>query len=228
MFRNRVDAAAELLGRLERFRDRDVVVLGLPRGGVPVAAAVAEGLDAPLDVIVVRKLGLPTQTEVAMGAIGEGGVRVVDDDLVRRARVSDARFAEVERHEQATLDRRVVQLRGGRPPVPLAGRTALVVDDGLATGATAEAACRVARARGAARVVLAVPVAPKDAAARVPSADEVVAVEVPDWFMAVGQAYADFRQTSDEEVVALLEHARDRTGDRGAPRAGTDPGSAEG
>jgi putative phosphoribosyl transferase len=119
MFRNRADAAAELLDRLGTFRDEDVVVLGLPRGGVPVAAIVAEGLGAPLDVIVVRKLGIPGQSEVAMGAIGEGGVRVVDDEIVRRARVRDARFAEVERHEQETLDRRVAQLRGGRAPVPL-------------------------------------------------------------------------------------------------------------
>ncbi|WP_430647183.1 phosphoribosyltransferase [Agromyces sp. GXS1127] len=210
MFRDRADAAAALLERLDAYRDEDVVVLGLPRGGVPVAAAVAEGLDAPLDVIVVRKLGIPGQSEVAMGAIGEGGVRVVDDELVRRARVSDRRLAEVERQEQQTLGRRVVQLRGDRPPEPLAGRTALVVDDGLATGATAEAACEVARSRGASRVILAVPVAPKDAARRVPSADAVVAVEVPDWFMAVGQAYADFRQTRDEEVLALLEAARER------------------
>ncbi|WP_438853630.1 phosphoribosyltransferase [Agromyces sp. M3QZ16-3] len=210
MFRDRADAGAALLDRLGAFRGEDVVVLGLPRGGVPVAAAVAEGLGAPLDVIVVRKLGIPGQSEVAMGAIGEGGVRVIDDGLVRRARVSEARFAEVERHEQQTLDRRVAQLRGGREPEPLIGRTALVVDDGLATGATAEAACEVARARGARRVVLAVPVAPKDAASRVPSADAVVAVEVPDWFMAVGQAYADFRQTTDDEVLAFLEAARAR------------------
>lgn len=212
MFRDRADAAAELLGRLDGYRDEDVVVLGLPRGGVPVAAVVAEGLGAPLDVIVVRKLGIPGQSEVAMGAIGEGGVRVVDDELVRRARVSDRRFAEVERQEQQTLERRVAQLRGAHAPEPLEGRIALIVDDGLATGATAEAACEVARSRGASRVILAVPVAPKDAARRVPSADAVVAVEVPDWFMAVGQAYADFRQTTDEEVVARLEAARDRMG----------------
>ncbi|WP_353826320.1 phosphoribosyltransferase [Agromyces sp. SYSU T0242] len=216
MFRDRTDAATELLGRLEAMRDADVVVLGLPRGGVPVAAVVAEGLRAPLDVIVVRKLGLPSQSEVAMGAIGEGGVEVVDDDLVRRTGVSDDRFAEVERREHETLDRRVAQLRRGGAPEPLAGRTALVVDDGLATGATAEAACRVARARGAARVVLAVPVAPRDAASRVPSADEVIAVDVPDWFMAVGQAYADFRQTTDDEVLALLDAARRRVGGAGS------------
>ncbi|WP_353814559.1 phosphoribosyltransferase [Agromyces sp. SYSU T00266] len=230
MFRDRADAAAALLERLEAFRDEDVVVLGLPRGGVPVAAAVAEGLGAPLDVIVVRKLGIPGQSEVAMGAIGEGGVRVVDEAIVRRAHVSDRRFADVERQEQQTLDRRVAQLRGDRAPEPLAGRTALVVDDGLATGATAEAACEVARARGARRVVLAVPVAPKDAASRVPSADALVAVDVPDWFMAVGQAYADFRQTTDEEVVALLDAARARRSrasspaeTSGSPRSGTVP-----
>ncbi|BDZ55034.1 phosphoribosyltransferase [Agromyces marinus] len=217
MFRDRTDAGRELLARLQAYRGDEVVVLGLPRGGVPVAAVIADGLGAPLDVVVVRKLGLPGQPEVAMGAIGEGGVRVVDDEIVRRARVGGDRFDEVERRELETLERRIAGLRAGRAPVPLRDRTALVVDDGIATGATAEAACRVARARGAHRVVLAVPVAPKDAAVRVPAADEVVAAEVPDWFMAVGQAYADFRQVDDAEVLALLEAARCTDDDASAP-----------
>ena len=139
VFRDRADAAVQLLSRLDHLRGEDAVVLGLPRGGVPVAAIVAEGLGVPLDVIVVRKLGLPFQPEVAMGAIGEGGVRVVNSDLVGRAGVSIAELSQVERHERATLDRRVALLRRGSRPRSLAGRTAIVVDDGLATGSTAEA-----------------------------------------------------------------------------------------
>lgn len=210
VFRDRVDAAAHLLGRLGRFRGEDAVVLGLPRGGVPVAAGVAEGLGLPLDVIVVRKLGLPSQPEVAMGAIGEGGARLVDAELLGRAGVSIAQLSEVERRERATLDRRVAMLRRGEPPHSLEGRTALIVDDGIATGSTAEVACRVARALGARRVVLAVPVGPTDAASRVPSADEVVCATTPEWFHAVGQAYEDFSPTSDEEVALLLDAARRR------------------
>lgn len=129
---------------MERFRRADAVVLGLPRGGVPVAFAVARALGAPLDVIVVRKLGLPSQPELAMGAIGEGGVRIVDRALVRRALVSDEELAAVEARERAELDRRARHLRGDRAPVPLAGRTPIVVDDGVATGSTARAACQVA------------------------------------------------------------------------------------
>lgn len=215
MFRDRVDAAAHLLARLDRFRGEDAVVLGLPRGGVPVAAAVAEGLGLPLDVIVVRKLGLPFQPEVAMGAIGEGGARLVDAELLGRAGVSIGQLSEVERRERATLDHRVALLRRGEPPHSLEGLTAIIVDDGIATGSTAEVACQVARALGARRVVLAVPVGPTDAAARVPSADEVVCATVPEWFHAVGQAYRDFSPTSDEEVVLLLDDARRRM--RGEP-----------
>lgn len=215
MFRDRVDAAAHLLGRLDRFRAEDAVVLGLPRGGVPVAAVVAEGLGLPLDVIVVRKLGLPLQPEVAMGAIGEGGARLVDAELLGRAGVSIAGLSAVERRERATLDHRVALLRRGEPPHSLEGLTAIVVDDGIATGSTAEVACQVARTLGARHVVLAVPVGPTDAAARVPSADEVVCATVPEWFHAVGQAYRDFSPTSDEEVVLLLDAARRRM--RGEP-----------
>ncbi|MGR2752572.1 phosphoribosyltransferase family protein [Agromyces arachidis] len=210
MFRDRVDGAAHLLGRLDRYRGEDAVVLGLPRGGVPVAAVVAEGLGLPLDVIVVRKLGLPSQPEVAMGAIGEGGARLVDADLLERARVSIRQLSEVERRERATLERRVRLLRRGAPPQSLQGLTAIVVDDGIATGSTAEVACEVARTLGARRVVLAVPVGPTDAARRVPSADEVVCATVPEWFHAVGQAYEDFSPTGDEEVVLLLDAARRR------------------
>lgn len=210
VFRDRADAAVQLLSRLDHLRGEDAVVLGLPRGGVPVAAIVAEGLGVPLDVIVVRKLGLPFQPEVAMGAIGEGGVRVVNSELVGRAGVSIAELSRVERQERATLDRRVALLRRGSRPRSLEGRTAIVVDDGLATGSTAEVACRVARSLGAHRVVLAIPVGPTDAASRVPSANEVVCATSPDWFHAVGQAYDDFSPTSDEEVILLLDAAERR------------------
>ncbi|MEI5583714.1 MULTISPECIES: phosphoribosyltransferase family protein [unclassified Agromyces] len=210
MYRDRLDAAAQLLSRLERFRGERAVVLGLPRGGVPVAAAVAEGLGLPLDVIVVRKLGMPAEPEVAMGAIGEGGARLVDAELLGAAGVSIGELSDVERRERAVLERRVALLRRGEPPHPLVGVTAIVVDDGVATGATAEVACRVARSLGARRVVLAVPVGPADVAAHVPSAGEVVCATVPRRFHAVGQAYGDFSATSDDEVVLLLDAARRR------------------
>jgi putative phosphoribosyl transferase len=184
---------------------RDVVVLGLPRGGVPVAAEVARAVGAPLDVVLVRKLGLPRRPELAMGAVGEDGVVVVNDDVVRAGRVDGATFGDVERRERAELDRRARQLRGDRPRLALEGRTAVVVDDGVATGATARAACAVARAHGAARVVLAVPVgSPRALREIAPVVDEVVCLESPERFAAVGQAYADFRPTEDEEVLGLL------------------------
>jgi putative phosphoribosyl transferase len=195
---------AELLG------DRATaapVVLGLPRGGVPVADEVARALGAPLDVLVVRKLGLPRRPEVAMGAIGEEGAEVVNDDVVGLGRVSRSEFAAVERRERAELEARVRRFRGGRPPLPLTGRTVIVVDDGVATGATARVACRVARARGASRVVLAVPVGAPDALATIPEADEIVAVSAPPNFMAVGMHYVDFRQTEDAEVTRILDAA---------------------
>jgi putative phosphoribosyl transferase len=207
-FADRADAGRRLAEQLERFRGEDVVVLGLPRGGVPVAFEVARALGAPLDVIVVRKLGLPFQPELAMGAIGEGGVRIVDRDLVRRTLVSDEELAAVEAGERAELDRRARRFRGDRPPTPLAGRTAIVVDDGVATGSTARAACQVARAQGAARLVLAVPVGPPDSIAGLRAvADKVVCLEAHRWFVAIGQFYADFSQTPDEEVLDLLERA---------------------
>jgi putative phosphoribosyl transferase len=186
----------------------DSVVLGLPRGGIPVAYEIARALGAPLDVILVRKVGLPAQPELAMGAIGEDGVRVVNEDVIRAERVSERQFAGVEALERAELGRRAERYRADHPRVPLTGKTAIVVDDGIATGSTARAACQVARAHGAARVVLAVPLAPQasiDALSSV--ADEVVCAEVPEPFLAIGQWYADFAQTGDAEVVDLLQRA---------------------
>jgi len=210
VFADRLDAGRRLTERLERFRGTDAVVLGLPRGGVVVAHEVARALDLPLDVIVVRKLGVPWQPEVAMGAIGEGGVRVVDRDMMARAGVSEEDLGTVERREAGILSARLARFRQGRPGRDLDGRTAVVVDDGVATGSTARAACTVARHLGAARVVLAVPVGPWETVHDFPEADEVVCLETPEPFLAVGYHYRDFPQTSDEEVRVLLDDAARR------------------
>ena len=192
LFSDRADAGRQLAARLAHLQANAPVVLGLPRGGVPVAFEVAQQLHAPLDVVVVRKLGTPYYREVAMGALGEGGVVVVNDDVIRHAGVSDAAFASVKDEEQAELDRRVQRLRQGRAQVPLARRTVIVVDDGIATGATARAACQVVRAAGAARVILAVPVGAADTMASLRAvADEIVCLQAPEPFFAVGQWYAD-------------------------------------
>ena len=215
-FRDRRDAGRQLAVALHRLRGPDVVVLGLPRGGVLVAAEVAAGLGAPLDVIVVRKLGLPEQPELAMGAVGEGGVRVLNPEVVRSTRVSAAELRGVERHERAELERRVLRFRAVRPRIELAGRTAVLVDDGIATGATARAACLVARALGAATVVLAVPVGPPSTLADLRgAADEVVCLLTPSWFGAVAQCYRSFAEVSSDEVVAALEAAPSTTSPSG-------------
>lgn len=202
VYENRVDAGRRLARELEHYRGRHAVVIGLPRGGVPVAAEVAATLGFPLDVLIVRKLGVPFHPEVAMGAIAEGGVRVLDEELVASIGESAARVAQVEERERQTLESRTRRFRAGA--LDLAGRTAIIVDDGVATGATARAACLVARRLGAERVVLAVPVGPPDTLERFPEADEVVCPARPDRFRAVGSHYRDFSQTTDEEVAALL------------------------
>jgi putative phosphoribosyl transferase len=207
-FTDRVDAGQRLAARLEHLRGGPVVVLGLPRGGVPVALEVARALGAPLDVIVVRKLGVPFQPELAMGAVGEDGAVVISTELARRAGVSAAKLAAVQAREQAQVAARAARYRAHRQREPLDGRVAVVVDDGIATGSTARAACQVARAHGAARVVLAVPVAPPGWQTRIAgAADELICVATPPGFLAIGQFYADFSQTTDEEVIACLEQA---------------------
>ncbi|WP_034593130.1 phosphoribosyltransferase [Hamadaea tsunoensis] len=204
-FADRAEAGRRLADELRHLAGGRLVVLGLPRGGVPVAAEVARVLRAPLDVIVVRKLGHPDQPEYAVGALGEQGARIL---MPAAARVDPGRLADVERAERATLHNRVIALRGGRPPVPLDGRTAIIVDDGIATGATAAAACHVARVRGAERIVLAAPVAPPQAYHELAEvADELVAVLVPPHFTAVGAWYADFTPTTDAEVARALAEA---------------------
>ncbi|MFD5466769.1 phosphoribosyltransferase family protein [Kitasatospora sp. NPDC127059] len=232
-FVDRVDAGRRLAERVKHLADREVVVLGLPRGGVPVAAEVAKVLHAPLDVIVVRKLGVPFQPELGMGAIGEGGVRIVNEAVMRATRTSEQDLAQVEARERVELDRRARRYRGDRPRAELAGRTAVVVDDGVATGSTALAACLIARDSGAARVVLAVPVAPAGWTRRLAdAADELVALSTPGDFYGIGQFYEDFAQTTDAEVIACLDEAATRT--RGgrppdpASRPPAQPASARG
>jgi putative phosphoribosyl transferase len=210
IFEDRVDAGRQLGRQLRKLRGQDIVVLGLPRGGVPVAFEVAAALDAPLDVIVVRKLGLPYQPELAMGAIGEGGTRVLEERVLAQAQVSEKELQDVEVRERAVLESRVTQFRRGRARRDLTGRIAVIVDDGIATGSTARVACRIARRLGAARVVLAVPVAPADTIGALIEPDEVVCLATPRHFSAVGYHYRDFSPTEDDEVVQLLDAAARR------------------
>lgn len=209
-FRDRADAGRQLARALWALGQEDAVVLGLPRGGVVVGAEVARALRAPLDVVVVRKLGVPYQPELAMGAIGEDGTRVLNHDVLRVARIGEHDLRRVEAQEQVELAARVRHYRHGHPLVPLQGRVAVVVDDGLATGATARAACQVIRAQGARLVVLAVPVGPPDTVQEMRSVtDGVVCLVTPEPFLGVGHWYDDFAQTTDEQVVdALLDAAR--------------------
>jgi putative phosphoribosyl transferase len=200
-------------------------VLGLPRGGVPVAFEVAQALGAPLDVLVVRKLGVPVQPELAMGAVGEDGVRVLNDDVLRMVRLRPDQLAAVERTERAEVQRRLALFRGGRARERVAGRVAVVVDDGIATGSTARAACQVARAHGARRVIVAVPVGSAGTLRELSDvADDVVCLLTPATFFAIGEFYDDFSQTTDAEVVALLQRsaadraAADHTPDSAADR----------
>lgn len=209
-FRDRREAGKRLAEELKDVAGEAVVVAGLPRGGVPVAFEVAERLRAPLDVLLVRKLGLPSEPELAAGAIGEGGIRILDQHVGSLHRPGAA-LELVEERERRELERQGRLFRAGHDPLPLAGRIVIVVDDGIATGSTARAACGVARARGAGSIVLAAPVAPRSALTELAGvADRVVVSETPADFFAIGDFYEDFGQTTDEEVIALLEEARRR------------------
>ncbi len=211
-FVNRSHAGRKLARLLGHLRNESCVVLGLPRGGVPVGFEVARALGAPLEVLLVRKLGVPFQPELAMGAIGEGGVRILDTGRVRRLGVSAAQVERVERAEREEMARQAELFRRGRPAADLDGRTAVIVDDGIATGSTALAACPIARRLGAARIVMAAPVAPRDAPGLfADAADKFVAASTPRRFAAIGLFYADFRPTPDQEVIELLEQAREWT-----------------
>ena len=217
LFRDRNDAGRQLAARLASFRGSDPVVLALPRGGVPIGAEIARTLDAPLDVVLVRKIGVPFQPELALGAIvdGEAPELLIDDQLMTMLAIPE-RYVEQQRERQLKeIERRRRLYLEGRPPAAVAGRTAIVVDDGIATGYTMRAALRAIRRRAPRRLVLAVPVAPAETiAALAAEVDEIVCLSTPDPFGAIGQFYADFRQIDDAEVVALL---RDRTA---PPRVG--------
>ncbi len=207
IFEDRREAGRRLAEALERFGSDDVVVLGVPRGGVEVAAEVASDRGWPLDIVIPRKVRAPFNPELGLGAIAPG-VRVLDESMVRSLGVSEEYIEQEIRLEEEEIHRRTDAYRRGRPPVDVAGRVAIVVDDGVATGGTAAAALRWARAQGASRVVLAVPVAPREAVTRLSKeADEVVCLDSPEPFFAVGQWYRHFPQTSDDEVVSLLERA---------------------
>jgi putative phosphoribosyl transferase len=210
VFADRRDAGAALADRLAAFAGRpDVVVLALPRGGVPVAHEVARRLGVPLDVFLVRKLGLPGQPELAMGAIASGGVRVLNDDLVGWFGLPQSIIDEAAAREQIELDRRERAYRGDRPAIELGGRTVIIVDDGLATGSSMKAAVQAVRAQQPARVIVAVPVgAPETCQAFEKIADEIVCVLMPKPFSAVGLWYRDFSQTTDGEVRSLLNERR--------------------
>lgn len=205
-FNDRRQAGSALAARLQHYKDRDdVVVLALPRGGVPVGYEVARMLRAPLDVFLVRKLGVPVHPELAMGAIASGGVRVLNDDVVGWYGIPPAVIDAVARDEQAELERREQAYRSGRTPVDLRGRIVLLVDDGLATGSTMKAAVRAVRAHEPSRIVVAVPVGAPDTCRELADvADEIVCARSPEHFSAVGQWYRDFSQTTDAEVRELL------------------------
>lgn len=206
LFRDRNEAGRELARLLSAYAGRgDVIVLALPRGGVPVASEIARALDAPLDVFLVRKLGVPGHEELAMGAIASGGAQVLDSEVVRAYRISEQEVNRVTAIERRELDRRERVYRGGRPPLALRGRTAILVDDGLATGSSMRAALAALHPLEPARTVVAVPVAPRSTVFDLKNlADEIVCVATPEPFIAVGMFYEDFEQIDDDEVRALL------------------------
>jgi putative phosphoribosyl transferase len=211
LFKDRAEAGHMLAERLKELAGPETVVLALPRGGVPVAFELAVALDAELDILPVRKIGVPGQPELAMGAIAPGGALFVDHETMRAAHVTQAEFDAVLAREQAELVRREALYRGDEARPEVEGRTAIVVDDGIATGATMQAAVKALRERRPARIIVAVPVAPAGAEAEfVEIVDEFVCIAQPALFFSVGQHYADFGQTTDDEVSVLLARARAR------------------
>lgn len=214
LFKNRAEAGRMLADRLKGNTAHDAVVLALPRGGVPVGAEIARALGLELDVMPVRKLGVPGQPELAMGAIAPGGAQFVDRQIMHSAHVSQAAFEKVLAEEQAELARRETRYRDHRPPASVEGRTVILVDDGMATGATMRAALSALRQRNPAHVIVALPVAPPGAESDLTDlADEFVCIAQPALFFSVGQHYDEFDQTSDEEVRRLLGNANERMAD---------------
>ena len=212
IFRDRTDAGKILAGHLGQYADRrDVVVLALPRGGVPVAFEVAEKLNAPLDVIIVQKLGTPGQEELAMGAIASGNVKILNHYVIEQLGISQAQIASAVAHEQKELERRERFYRGDRPPIDVSGRIVILIDDGLATGSSMRAAAAAIRQRQPSQLVLAVPVASESTCAELKEeVDEAVCAVTPMAFYAVGQWYQEFSQTTDQEVRELLTRAAAR------------------
>lgn len=212
-FRDRSDAGRRLAEALAQYRHLHPVILALPRGGVPVAAEVASALDAPLDLVLVRKIGVPIQPELAMGAVVDGGSPLIvrNEDVIQMAGIKEAEFKAVCDEELAEIERRRQRYLGGRARVDIAGKTAIVVDDGIATGATTRAALRATRMRNPKRLILAVPVAPTESLAAIRAeTDEVVCLEDYSMFGAIGLYYSDFRQVSDQEVIDLLQRCSSR------------------
>jgi predicted phosphoribosyltransferase len=206
-FRDRSDAGRKLAAALAGYKDQLPVILALPRGGVPVGAEVAAALDAALDLILVRKIGVPYQPELAMGAVVDGGAPIIvrNEDVIRISGVDESKFKAICDSELAEIERRRQRYLGGRERADIAGRTAIVIDDGIATGATTRAALRASRMRNPKRLVLAVPVAPTESLAEMrKEADDVVCLEDYEFFGALGYYYRDFRQVSDEEVIEML------------------------
>ena len=207
-FKDRSDAGRKLAKALAGYKEQQPVILALPRGGVPVAAEVAAALNAPLDLILVRKIGVPFQPELAMGAVVDGGAPIIvrNEDVIRLAEIDESEFKPICDSELAEIERRRQRYLGSRQRADISGRTAIVVDDGIATGATTRAALRATRIRNPKKLVLAVPVAPTDTVAELRSeADEVICLEDHEFFGAIGIYYADFSQVSDETVIDILK-----------------------
>ena len=207
-FKNRSDAGRKLAKALAGYKEQQPVILALPRGGVTVAAEVAAVLNAPLDLILVRKVGVPFQPELAMGAVVDGGAPIIvrNEDVIRLAEIDESKFKRICDSELAEIERRRQRYLGSRQRADVSGRTAIVVDDGIATGATTRAALRATRIRNPKKLVLAVPVAPTDTVAELRSeADEVICLEDHEFFGAIGTYYADFSQVSDETVIDILK-----------------------
>lgn len=219
LFRDRIDAGKKLAAQLKTYANRpDVIVLALPRGGVPVAYEVARELNAPLDVFLVRKLGVPGHEELAMGAIATGGTRILNDDVVTSLNLSDEAINRVAAKEQQELERREQAYRGGRPPLEMSDRTVLLVDDGLATGATMRAAAVALQKLQPKQVIAAVPVAASETCNEFRmQVDDIICAETPQPFYAVGLWYNNFSQTTDQEVRELLEQARHQQPAASAP-----------
>jgi putative phosphoribosyl transferase len=209
MFRDRVDAGRQLATKLADYANRDdVLVLGVPRGGVTVAFEVAQALHAPLDILLVRKLGTPGQRELAMGAIASGGVRILNHDLISSLGITQEQLAETIQQQETELQRREQLYRGVRGSVPIKGKIVIVVDDGIATGSSMLAAIDALRALGPSKIVVAVPVAPAQARSQIMAvADELVCASTPEGFFAIGQFYEHFPQTEDAEIRELLNLA---------------------